>query len=243
MNPAAPTENNGAPLPRVLVVDDDRQFMLVVSTYLQVEGYRVISAYDGQTGLELAVKERPDLIVLDVDMPVLTGVEVCRELRRLKVAVPILMLTGRGQVDARVTGLDAGADDYVVKPVDAREFLARLRALGRRKQRVQQQAIVLHLGPIEIDLGRRVAKRGAEPLKLTKKEFALLDLLAQHIGQPVSRETMLDVIWGYARFPSTRTVDTHIWRLRNKIGDAGDSPRWIKNVQGQGYVLAEDAVK
>jgi DNA-binding response OmpR family regulator len=225
----------------VLVVDDDRQFMQIITACLKVEGYRVITAYDGQAGLELAVQERPDLIVLDIDMPVLTGVEVCRELRRLRVETPILMLTGRGQIDSRVTGLDAGADDYVVKPVAAREFLARLRALGRRKKRAQLETKVLQLGPVQIDLGRRVAKRGEEPLALTKKEFALLELLAKNAGHPVSRETMLDVVWGVARFPTTRTVDTHIWRLRNKLGDGGESPRWIKNVPGQGYALALEA--
>src|SRR6185436_19065269 len=122
---------------------------------------------------------------------------------------------------------------------EPREFLARVQALLRRRKRAQLEVLVLDFGKVRVDLGRKTATRGTRPLALTKTEYAVLDLLAKHGGQPVSRETMLDVVWGYARFPSTRTVDTHIWRLRKKIGDDGEQPRWIMRVQGQGYCLVQ----
>lgn len=224
-------------LPRVLVVDDDREFMHVVSYLLEGEGYRVIVGYDGQAGLDLAVRERPALVVLDVEMPLLDGLGVCRELRRLNFDSPILMLTGKSAIESRISGLDAGADDYLAKPCDPRELLARVRALLRKRQRAEFAVTVLKLGSVQVDLGARAALRDGEPLRLTKTEYALLGLLARNVGRPVTRETILDVIFGCTRFPCTRTIDTHIWRLRKKIGDDGASPRWIKNILGQGYCL------
>lgn len=230
-----------SPLARILLVDDDREMISIIGIWLKREGYRIIEATDGQQGLNLALEERPDLVVLDLDMPALTGIEVCRELRRLEFESPILMLTGRSLTDDRVAGLNVGADDYLGKPFDLRELLARIQALLRRHKREQQQLIVLELGTVRVDLGQKSATRDGRPLALTRTEYAVLDLLAKNIGVCVSRETMLDIVWGYARFPSTRTVDTHIWRLRKKIGDDGDEPRWIKLVHGQGYCLASDA--
>ncbi|HYD83630.1 MAG TPA: response regulator transcription factor, partial [Opitutus sp.] len=182
----------------------------------------------------------PDLVVLDVDMPVLTGLEVCQELRRLHFESPILMLTVRSQVDDKVAGLNAGADDYLSKPFEGRELIARVQALLRRWKREEQTRLTLEFGAVKVDLEKKTATRNGEPLSLTKTEYALLELLAKHPDQPVSRETMLDIAWGYARFPNTRTVDTHIWRLRKKIGDDGDEPRWIRRVHGQGYCLVTD---
>ena len=232
-----------SPLARILVVDDNREMVGVVGMCLEHEGYRVIAASDGQQGLNLALEERPDLVVLDIEMPILDGIEVCRELRRLEFESPVLMLTGRALTGDKVAGLNAGADDYLAKPFELPEFLARVRALLRRRKREQQQVLVLDFGPVHVDLAQRTATRDGRPLPLTKTEYALLDLLAKNTGLLVSRETMLDVVWGYARFPSTRTVDTHIWRLRKKIGDDGEPPRWIKSIAGQGYCLLnpEDA--
>lgn len=230
------------PLSRILLVEDDVLFIDMVSLFLERKGYRVIKARDGRLGLETALKERPDLVVLDVELPTLTGFEVCAELRRLHFESPILMLTSRAEIDYRVSGLEAGADDYLPKPFEEREFLARIRALLRRRQRADLKSVTLRFGPVQVDLARRSATAEGEPLALTKTEYSVLDVLAKNAGQLVSRETLLDVVWGYARFPSTRTVDTHIWRLRKKIGDTGDTPRWIKGVKGQGYTLDAEAV-
>ncbi|HYD83985.1 MAG TPA: response regulator transcription factor, partial [Opitutus sp.] len=215
------------PLPRILLVEDDRQLIYLVRVTLERKGYRVFEAFDGPSGLESALKERPDLLVLDIDLPGLNGLEVCEELRRLHYSAPILMLTGRAQLDEKVAGLESGADDYLAKPFEPREFLARVQALLRRHQRDEAPTPTLDLGDVRIDLRERTATRNGQALTLTKTEFGLLELLAKTPGQPVSRETILDIVWGYARFPTTRTVDTHIWRLRKKIGDDGDEPRWI----------------
>ncbi len=231
------TDPTPQPLSRILIVEDDSSLMFVVRTVLENHGYRIIQADNGGTGLELALKEHPDLVVLDVDMPVLNGIEVCQELRRLHFGAPILMLTVRQHIEDKVTGLNAGADDYLGKPFDGRELLARVQSLLRRRSREEQELLALELGDVRVDFGGKTATRAGRPLALTKTEFALLGLLARHSGQTVSRETILDVVWGYARFPNTRTVDTHIWRLRKKIGDDGDEPRWIKRIHGQGYSL------
>jgi DNA-binding response OmpR family regulator len=228
-----------SPLPRILLVDDDRELLFVVRVALERQGYRVIEALDGPGGLSLALEERPDLVVLDIDMPSLNGLEVCQELRRLHFAAPILMLTGRGQLDEKIVGLGSGADDYLAKPFEPREFSARVQALLRRHERARKKTLVLEFGPVRIDFGEKVVRRSDEPVALSKTEFALLELLAQNLGQPVSRTTILDVVWGYTRFPTTRTIDTHIWRLRKKLGDDGDNPRWITRVHGRGYCLVD----
>jgi two-component system response regulator MprA len=221
---------------RILVVEDDRAVIGAIDLALKHHGYRVMFAMDGKEGLETALRERPDLVILDVMLPSLDGMEICRQLRQLQFDSPILMLTTRALVEDRVTGLNAGADDYLAKPFALAEFIARINALLRRRQ-AEHRPRVLELGDVRIDLGQRTATRAGEPLSLTKTEYALLDLLARHAGHPVSRESMLDVVWGYTRFPTTRTIDTHIWRLRKKIGDGGEAPRWLKPVHDQGYCL------
>lgn len=225
------------PLSRILVVDDDQGLLFVVAATLERQGYRVLQARDGKQGLNLALNERPDLVVLDIDMPALSGLDVCQELRRLHFDKPILMLTGRGLLDEKITGLQAGADDYLAKPFEPREFSARIQALLRRHRRTESGPTVLELGETRVDLAQRTATRQGQSLALTKTEYAILDLLAKNAGRPVSRETLLDVVWGYTRFPNTRTVDTHIWRLRKKIGDSGDEPQWIQRAHGEGYCL------
>lgn len=225
------------PGPRILTIEDDKNVSSMLTMCLLRDGYRVIESFDGETGLELALQERPDLVVLDIDLPKIDGFRICSELRRMRFDAPILMLTGRGMVDERVTGLDSGADDYLLKPFVPQEFLARLRALLRRRQRDARARTVLEFGPVRVDLAQRSATRDGQPISLTKTEFALLELLASSEGAPVSRDTILDVVWGYTRFPSTRTVDTHIWRLRKKIGDTGEPHRWLVGVPGEGYRL------
>ncbi len=222
---------------RILIVEDERPMRLALEDVLAGEGYRVLSAVDGQSGLERAIAEKPDLVLLDVMMPKLDGYAVCAELRRLDNPVPILMLTAKGMVEDRVQGLDVGADDYLVKPFSTEELLARVRALLRRTRRQGLAPTRLRLGDAEIDLARQTATRGRKTLHLTAKEFAMLRLMAETPGEPVTRERFLDVVWGYSAFPTTRTVDNHIAELRRLIEPAPEEPKWIKTVHGVGYKL------
>lgn len=222
---------------RILIIEDEAPMRTALADLLTAEGYRVLSAADGESGLQRALDEKPDLILLDVMMPKLDGFALCAELRRLALTVPVLMLTAKGQIEDRVTGLDAGADDYLVKPFSTEELLARVRALLRRFQRQHKTAKKLKLGEIEIDLARQTAVRGKRPVHLTAKEFSMLRLMAETEGEPVTRERFLDVVWGYAAFPTTRTVDNHIASLRAKLERDPDEPRWLKTVHGVGYRL------
>ena len=201
------------------------------------EGYRVLTAADGESGLKRALEEKPDLVLLDIMMPQLDGYAVCAELRRLSCPAAILMLTAKGQIEDRVTGLDAGADDYLVKPFSTQELLARTRAVLRRARRQARLPAKLKFGAVEIDLVRHSATRAGKPLHLTAKEFAMLRLMAETPGEPVSRERFLDAVWGYTAMPTTRTVDNHLASLRGKIEPDPDSPRWLLTVHGIGYKL------
>lgn len=222
---------------RILIIEDETPMRTALADVLEGEGYRALSAVDGEAGLRKAVAEKPDLILLDVMMPKLDGFAVCAELRRFGHVTPVLMLTAKGQIEDRVNGLDVGADDYLVKPFSTEELLARVRALLRRTQRHGKSPTKLALGDVEIDLARQTATRGRKTIHLTAKEFAMLRLLAEAAGEPVSREKFLDVVWGYAAFPTTRTVDTHIGSLRAKLEKNPESPRWLKTVHGVGYRL------
>jgi DNA-binding response OmpR family regulator len=222
---------------RLLIVEDELAMRTALADVLETEGYRVITAPDGAAGLERALKEKPDLVLLDIMLPKLDGFAVCAELRRLGHAEPILMLTAKGQVEDRVTGLDAGADDYLVKPFSTDELLARVRALLRRSRRETRAARELVLGGVRIDLMLQRAWRGPEELHLTAKEMAMLRLLADAEGEPVTRERFLDVVWGYGAFPTTRTVDNHVASLRAKLEPDPARPRWLKTVHGVGYRL------
>lgn len=222
---------------RILIVEDETPMRVALQDILMAEGHRVLTATDGESGLHRAIEEKPDLLLLDVMMPRLDGFHVCRELRRLNNAVHILMLTAKGQVDDRVKGLDCGADDYLVKPFSTEELLARVRALLRRHQRKEKAITCLELGSVKIDLVKQIAMRGRKPLYLTAREFAMLRLLVESAGEPVSRERFLDVVWGYGAFPTTRTVDNHIASLRGKMETNPDQPRFIKTIHGIGYRL------
>jgi DNA-binding response OmpR family regulator len=222
---------------RILIIEDETPMRTALADVLEGEGYRPLTAADGEIGLRKAVDEKPDLILLDIMMPKLDGFEVCAELRRLGHAVPVLMLTAKGQVEDRVAGLDVGADDYLVKPFSTEELLARVRALLRRSRKQGHAPRKLRLGDVEIDLARQTAMRGRIPIHLTAKEFSMLRLMAEAEGEPVSREKFLDVVWGYTSFPTTRTVDNHIASLRGKLEKNPDAPRWIKTMHGVGYRL------
>jgi DNA-binding response OmpR family regulator len=221
-------------MPRILVVDDEPEIVRGLEDNLRYEGYQTFSATDGEQALALAAREAPDLIVLDLMMPRLSGWDVCRALRARGIDVPIIMLTARGEEADRVRGLELGADDYIAKPFSLRELLARVRAVLRRpgpRQKVEEFAF----GDVRIRLrGRQVWKAGEE-IALTRKEFDLLVYLLAHRGEVVTRERLLDEVWGYERFPTTRTVDTHVLRLRRKFEMDPDRPTWILTVHGQGY--------
>jgi DNA-binding response OmpR family regulator len=222
---------------RILIIEDETPMRTALADLLASEGYRALTAADGESGLERALAEKPDLILLDVMMPKLDGFAVCAELRRLANTVPVLMLTAKGQIEDRVNGLDAGADDYLVKPFSTDELLARVRALLRRVERKTRLPLKLKLGEVEIDLARQTALRGKKTVRLTAKEFAMLRLMAGAEGEPVTREKFLDAVWGYTAFPTTRTVDNHIASLRAKLEKNPDEPRWLKTVHGVGYKL------
>lgn len=226
---------------RILIIEDEPAMRTALADILEAEGYRVFTASDGEAGLARALAEKPDLTLLDIMLPRLDGFAVCAELRRRGRGEPILMLTAKGQIEDRVTGLDAGADDYLVKPFSTDELLARVRALLRRTQRHAAAARELTLGEVRVDLARQRAWRRGKELHLTAKEFAMLRLLADAEGEPVSRERFLDVVWGYGAFPTTRTVDNHIASLRAKLEPNPEEPRWLKTVHGLGYRLERTA--
>ena len=226
--------------PRLLIIEDELPMRTALSDVLSAEGYRVLTAADGQAGLDRALAEKPGLILLDLMMPKLDGFAVCSELRRLGHAVPILMLTAKGQIEDRVRGLDVGADDYLVKPFSTEELLARVRALLRRSQKALKPLRTLTLGDVRLDFAQQQARRGKKQLHLTAKEFAVLRLLAEAEGEAISRDRFLDAVWGYTAFPTTRTVDMHIATLRSKIEKNPEKPRYIHTVHGVDYRLALD---
>ena len=230
--------NTAGPGERILVIEDELAIRLAITDRLEEEGYRVLTAADGAHGLERALEQNPDLILLDIMLPKLDGLALCKELRRLDRDVPILMLTAKAQVEDRIHGLNTGADDYLVKPFSTGELLARVRALLRRSNRGSQPApTTLQLGDIRVDFTRCLAWKKEAELHLTPKEFATLKLLAEANGEVVTRERFLDLVWGHTAFPTTRTVDNHVGLLRAKIEPNPAKPHWIKTVFGIGYRL------
>jgi two-component system alkaline phosphatase synthesis response regulator PhoP len=221
-------------MPRILVVDDEREIVRGLQDNLRFEGYETLAATSGEEALALAAQQAPDLVILDIMMPRMSGWDVCRELRRRSIDVPVIMLTARGEEADRVQGLELGADDYITKPFSLRELLARVRAVLRRpgpRHRVAE----FGFDDVRIRLrGRQVYRAGRE-VRLTRKEFDLLAYLVEHQGEIITRERLLDEVWGYERFPTTRTVDTHILRLRRKFEVDPDRPARILTVHGQGY--------
>jgi phosphate regulon transcriptional regulator PhoB len=227
---------------KILVVDDEPSITDLLEYNLRQNGYRVVVARDGHEALRLARAEQPDLIVLDLMLPGPDGFDVCRELRRegspTLSGVPIIMLTARDEEVDRVVGLELGADDYVTKPFSVRELLARVKAVLRRVGPAgSEDSLVCRVGPLEIDtLAREVQLEGA-PLSLTHLEFDLLEALARHAGQALSREQLLDQVWGYDYYVDTRAVDSAVKRLRAKLRQAGGGPDLIATVRGIGYRL------
>ncbi len=222
---------------RIIVIEDDRAILRGLKDNLEHEAYEVLTATDGQQGYRLIHEHNPDLIVLDLMIPKIDGYELCRKVRSEGITTPILMLTARSEEANRVHGLDLGADDYVTKPFSVPELLARIRAILRR---VQAPAVLpdnLRFGDACVDFKCFEARKGKEVLKLSRKEFGVLRLLAARAGQVVTRNELLDEVWGHESFPTTRTVDNHIASLRAKLEDDPSDPRHLITVHGVGYKL------
>lgn len=222
--------------PTVLVVEDDGDIRRLLKTYLSKDGYHVLEAQDGRAGLELARDESPDIVLLDLMLPIMDGLEVCRELRRTS-TVPIIMITARDDDFDKVLGLEVGADDYVTKPFNPREIVARVKATFRRIrfEQVEQEKTLLRHGPLEVDRKARKATLKGETLQLTPLEFTLLLLLAQNPGEAFPRQRLLDQVWGYDYVGESRTVDTHVSALRVKFQKIDPSFKPIHAVWGIGY--------
>ena len=219
----------------VLTIEDDPAILRGLADNLRFEGYEVITASDGESGYSLQKEHKPDLIVLDLMLPRMSGFEFCRKLRGERNQTPILMLTARSEEPDRVLGLDLGADDYVTKPFSVRELLARVRALLRRSQPRADLPDELRFGDTEIDFRSYEAHRDGEPIEMTRKEFAILRFLAAHPNEVVSRDDLLNEVWGYESYPTSRTVDNHVAGLRAKLERDTSQPVHIKTVHGVGY--------
>ena len=221
---------------KVLIIEDNHVLRETTAAFLEGEGYAVLTAPDGQNGFDLAVKEKPDLIVLDVVMPGKSGYEVCRGLREKAILTPVIIVTGqkKDEVD-KVLGLELGADDYMTKPFGQRELLARIHAVLRRSGGEPPAAETVAFDDVRIDFKRKTAVKGGRELALTAKEFGLLQLLAARADEVVSRETILSEVWGYDKFPTTRTVDTFVHNLRKKIEKNPSEPVHLLTIPWMGY--------
>jgi DNA-binding response OmpR family regulator len=222
-------------LPRILIIEDESDLAMGLRNNLEYEGYEVINARDGEEGALLACKERHDLILLDIMLPRLSGLDLCRQLRSKGINTPIIMLTARGQEIDKVIGLEIGADDYVTKPFSIRELLARIHVQLRRKSRRERESETYRFGEIELNFAGHQAFRKGKPLDLSVREFEILKHFIEHRGETISRDQLLDEVWGYENFPITRTVDNHIARLRQKIEENPAEPRFIITVHRIGY--------
>lgn len=225
-------------MPTILIIEDEKDLAELISFNLEKEGFRPVTALSGSEGFEIACREHPDMILLDLMLPGMMGTEICRELRRRADtgSIPIIMLTAKGEEIDRVVGFELGADDYLVKPFSTRELLLRIRAILRRAQPVKDNALnpAVTISGITIDLERCSVMTAEGEISLTTTEYKLLLYLAERPGRVQSRELLLQNVWGYNYLGDTRTVDTHITRLRSKLGAAGDA---IITVRGFGYKL------
>ena len=220
---------------KILVVEDEPNMVVGLRDNFEFEGYEVITARDGVEGLQLALEESPDLVVLDVMMPRMSGLEVCKQLRAQRASIPIIMLTARGQEVDKVVGLELGADDYVTKPFSIRELLARVKAVLRRTSVLPKDLDQHTFGDVEVDLRRCRVLRSGKALDVSSKEFELLKYFICHPGETLSRHQLLEDVWGYEHYPTTRTVDTHLVRLRQKLEPNPEQPQYFLTVHGTGY--------
>ncbi len=226
---------------KILLVEDDPSILRGMKMNLEIEGYRVLTAEDGERGLALAYEAHPDLIVLDVMLPRMNGYEVCKEIRRRKIDVPIVILSAKSAEIDKIMGLNLGADDYISKPFGLRELLARVNAQLRRRRAERAIPRRLAFGEVEVDFGTHGVKRSGRPVAMTAKEVQLLRFFAGNEGRVVSREQILDDVWGRAYEGTARTVDNFINRLREKLEATPDAPRHFLTVRGAGYRFVREA--
>ncbi len=222
-------------MPRILIVEDEPSMVAGLRDNFEYEGYEVITAGNGAEGLGRALNDSPDLVVLDVMMPKMSGLDVCKQLKSKRPSLPVIMLTARGQEVDKVVGLELGADDYVTKPFSIRELLARIKAVLRRAQVAPKDQERYSFGDVEVNMRTCQVARCGKPLEISAKEFELLKYFVCHPGETVSRDRLLEAVWGYDHFPTTRTVDAHIVRLRQKVEPKAEDPQFILTVHGVGY--------
>jgi DNA-binding response OmpR family regulator len=219
--------------PSILVIDDDESLQDTIAVMLEQEGFRVAGALDGRSGYEKALVLKPDLLIVDLRLPGMSGMEICKQLRTAQIQTPILILSAVGDEVDKVLLLEMGADDYVVKPFGRRELLARIRAILRRTS--PDAHAVLKFSETEVDLERRVITRNREEVKVTPAEYNLLVYFLQNPDRPLTRDMILNSVWGYESFPNTRTVDAHVMKLRQKFEPDPNAPRHFLTVHGVGY--------
>ena len=217
----------------ILVIDDDEELQDTIAVMLEQEGYRVVQALDGKSGYEKAFTLKPDLMLVDLRLPAMSGMEICKQLRANQIKTPIIVLSAVGEEVDKVLLLEIGADDYVTKPFGRRELLARIRAVIRRAS--ADAHTVLRFSDVEIDVDRRVVARGGTDIKVTPAEYNLLVYFLQNPDRPLTRDIILNAVWGYDSFPNTRTVDAHVVKLRQKLEPDANIPRHFVTVHGVGY--------
>jgi len=220
---------------RILIVEDEPNMVAGLRDNFEFEGYEVVTAGDGAEGLQRALDDAPDLVVLDVMMPKMSGLDVCKHLKTKRPSLPIIMLTARGQEVDKVVGLELGADDYVTKPFSIRELLARVKAVLRRSRTRSAEQERYSFGNVEVDVRRCQVVRDGKPVDFSAKEFDLLKYFLCHPGEALGRDRLLEDVWGYERYLNTRTVDTHLVRLRQKLEPNPEQPRFFLTVHGVGY--------
>lgn len=221
---------------KILIIEDEEDLVKGLKLNLTGEGYEVDWAPDGVEGLRKALEETPNLIILDIMLPEMDGLDVCRELRQKNISIPIIMLTAKGEEIDKVVGLEIGADDYITKPFSVRELLARIKAHLRRAKREETTVPKIYcFGDVEIDFAHFKAKRKGKELDLTSREMEVMKYFIAHRGEVVTRDALLDKIWGYESYPTTRTIDNHILKLRKKIEEDPAHPKYILSVYGEGY--------
>jgi DNA-binding response OmpR family regulator len=220
---------------KILIVEDEKDMVTGLKFNLEARDYAVIVAYDGEEGYQKALNEQPDLVILDLMLPKLNGYEVCKRLKKEVPDLPIIMLTAKSQEAEIVTGLELGADDYITKPFSVLELLARIKALLRRIKSGSEIPEVHRFGNLEINFKKYEARKKGKPIKLSPREYELLKCFIEREGEIVSRDELLNQVWGYDSFPDTRTIDAHIAKLRSKIEDNPAEPKLIVTIHGTGY--------
>lgn len=223
---------------KILVVDDEHKIVEIIKAYLEKDGYQVITAYDGKSAINTASAQNPDLVILDLMLPEISGWDVCRSIRK-KSEVPVIMLTARDEVTDKIVGLEMGADDYVTKPFDPKELISRVRAVLRRTDSKAEPKDIIHIADLTIDIKKRQVRLGDTIIDLTPNEFDLLRVMAESPGRVFSRMQLLDKVQGDAYEGYERTIDSHIKNLRKKIESDPEHPRFIITVYGVGYKMEE----